>query len=131
VENPHLLSLPELGAACFADPTGPVATMALTLPEDPEALGEALIAITWAMGVAAKFWWPIPDRGLHKRIHRIAAPTLVIWGEQDGLISPDYAHDFGRLISNSRVELLADAAHVPQLERYDVVPEMVEQFLAG
>jgi pimeloyl-ACP methyl ester carboxylesterase len=130
-KNPHLLSLPELGAACFADPTGPVATMALTLPEDPEALGEALIAITWAMGVAAKFWWPIPDRGLHKRIHRIAAPTLVIWGEQDGLISPDYAHDFGRLIPNSRVELLADAAHVPQLERYDVVPEMVKQFLAG
>ena len=30
-KNPNLLSLEELGAAAFADPSGPVATMALTL----------------------------------------------------------------------------------------------------
>jgi pimeloyl-ACP methyl ester carboxylesterase len=128
-QNPHLLSLEELAVAAFADPTSPVAQMALTLPEDPEALGEAIIGITWTMGVASKFWWPIPDRGLHKRIHRITAPTLVIWGEQDGLISPEYAADFARLIRNARAEVLPNAAHVPQLERYDVVPEMVAQFL--
>ena len=128
--NPHLLSLAELGAAAFADPTGPVATAALTLPEDPAAMGEAIIAITWAMGVASKFWWPIPDRGLHKRIHRITAPTLVVWGDQDKIISPDYAADFGRLIRQCQVEVLSGAAHVPQLERFDVVPSMVEKFLS-
>jgi pimeloyl-ACP methyl ester carboxylesterase len=127
--NPHLLSLEQLGAAAFADPTGPVATMALAMPEDPEALGEALISVSWSMGVAAKFWWPIPDRGLHKRIHRITAPTLIVWGEKDGLISPEYAADFARLIGDARAEVLPDAAHVPQLERYDVVPDMVQQFL--
>ena len=130
-KNPNLLSLAELGAAAFADPTGPVATMALTLPEDPEALGEALIAISWAMGVSTKFWWPIPDRGLDKRIHRITAPTLVVWGAQDGIISPDYAADFARLIADGRAEVLPNAAHVPQLERFDVVPDMVREFLAG
>jgi pimeloyl-ACP methyl ester carboxylesterase len=129
-QNPHLLSFEELGAAAFADPTSPVAQMALTLPEDPEALGEALIAISWTMGVASKFWWPIPDRGLHKRIHRITAPTLVVWGQEDGIISSDYAADFARLIPNGRAEVLDHAAHVPQLERYDVVPEMVKAFLA-
>ena len=128
-QNPHLLSLEELGAAAFADPNGPVAQMALALPEDEEALGEAIIAMTWTMGVASKFWWPIPDRGLKKRIHRITAPTLVIWGEQDGIISPEYAADFARLIKTCRAEVLPDAAHVPQLERYDVVPAMVEEFL--
>jgi pimeloyl-ACP methyl ester carboxylesterase len=130
-KNPNLLSLEELGAAAFADPTGPVATMALTLPQDPEALGEALIAISWAMGVSTKFWWPIPDRGLDKRIHRITAPTLVVWGAQDGIISPDYAADFARLIADARAEVLPNAAHVPQLERFDVVPDMVREFLAG
>jgi len=130
-KNPNVISMEEIGAAAFADPTGPVATMALTLPEDPEALGEALIAITWAMGVATKFWWPIPDRGLRKRIHRITAPTLVVWGEQDGIISPEYAGDFARLIRNGRAEVLANAAHVPQLERFDVVPDMVKEFLTG
>jgi pimeloyl-ACP methyl ester carboxylesterase len=83
------------------------------------------------MGVAAKFWWPIPDRGLKKRIHRITAPSLVIWGAQDGIISPEYAHDFARLIKNGRAEVLDNAAHVPQLERYDVVPAMVGAFLAA
>src|SRR5436190_659388 len=110
----------ELAAAAFADPTGPVATAALALPEDPEALGEAIISITWTMGVAAKWWWPIPDRGLRKRIHRITADTLVVWGTQDGIISPEYAHDFGRLIRNCQVEMLPNAAHVAQLERFDV-----------
>jgi pimeloyl-ACP methyl ester carboxylesterase len=94
-------------------------------------LGEAVIGITWTMGVAAKWWWPIPDRGLRKRIHRITADTLVIWGERDGIISPEYAGDFARLIRNGRAEVLTDAAHVPQLERFDVVPEMVRSFLSG
>jgi pimeloyl-ACP methyl ester carboxylesterase len=129
-KNPNVISMQELAAAAFADPTGPVATAALTLPEDPEALGEAIIAITWTLGVAAKWWWPIPDRGLRKRIHRITADTLVVWGSQDGIISPEYAHDFGRLIRNCQVEMLDNAAHVPQLERYDVVPEMVKAFLS-
>jgi pimeloyl-ACP methyl ester carboxylesterase len=130
-QNPHLLSLEELGAAAFADVTGPVAQMALALPEEPEALGEALIAIQWTMGVASKYWWPIPDRGLRKRIHRITADTLVVWGKEDGIISPDYAGDFARLIPSCRAEVLDNAAHVPQLERYDVVPEMVASFLTG
>src|SRR5205085_10063665 len=96
--NPTLLSLEELAAAAFADPTGPVATAALAMPEDPEALGEAIISIQWNLGVAAKWWWPIPDRGLRKRIHRITADTLVVWGNQDGIISPEYALVLCRLI---------------------------------
>ena len=83
------------------------------------------------MGVAGKFWWPIPDRGLSKRIHRVTAPTLVIWGEKDGLIDPAYAGDFARLIKNARAEVLPGAAHVPQLERFDVVAPMVAGVLAG
>jgi len=129
-KNPNVISMEELAAAAFADPTGPVATAALALPEDPEALGEAIISITWTLGVAAKWWWPIPDRGLRKRIHRITADTLVVWGTQDGIISPEYAHDFGRLIRNCQVEMLPNAAHVAQLERFDVVPDMVKAFLA-
>jgi len=130
-KNPNVLSMPELAAAAFADPTGPVASAALALPDDPEALGEAIIGITWTLGVAAKWWWPIPDRGLHKRIHRITAPTLVVWGEQDGIISPEYAGDFARLVADCRAEVLPNAAHVPQLERFDVVPQMVQAFLTN
>ena len=81
------------------------------------------------MGVSGKFWWPIPDRGLSRRIHRITAPTLVVWGEADKLIDPAYAADFERLIPNAKAEVLTDAAHLPQLERLDVVGPMVKEFL--
>jgi len=39
------------------------------------------------------FAWPIPDRSLKKRIHRIAAPTLIIWEWRmdGGIVAPDYA----------------------------------------
>jgi pimeloyl-ACP methyl ester carboxylesterase len=52
--------------------------------------------------------WPVPDRGLSKRLHRVTAPTLVIWGEDDALIPVHYAREFGRLISSSRVEVIPD-----------------------
>lgn len=129
--NPYTLDTVGLAAHAFADPTGPVARAALGLPEDPEAATEAVIAMTWAMGVAGKFWWPIPDRGLARRIHRITAPALVVWGEQDRLVDPGYAADFSRLLGDARAEVLPGAAHVPQLERLDVVGPMVAQFLAG
>jgi len=54
-----------------------------------------------------------------------------VWGEQDKLIDPGYAADFGRLIRNCRVELLPGAAHVPQLERLDAVAPLVRDFLAA
>ena len=41
--------------------------------------------------MASKFLWPIPDRGLKKRAYRIAAPTLLLWGESDKVIPPVYA----------------------------------------
>jgi pimeloyl-ACP methyl ester carboxylesterase len=128
--NPFTNSLEELAPLVFADPTGPVAQAALAMPTDPEQLGEAIIAISWAMGVSGKFWWPIPDRGLSNRIHRISAPTLVVWGEADMLIDPAYAADFERLIPNAKAEVLCNAAHLPQLERLDVVGPMVQKFLA-
>ena len=46
------------------------------------------IQIMWSAACTGKFVWPIPDKGLKKRIHRIRAPTLIIWGRQDGIVPP-------------------------------------------
>jgi pimeloyl-ACP methyl ester carboxylesterase len=81
------------------------------------------------MATTAKFFWPLPDRGLHKRLHRVTAPTLVVWGEQDGIVSPAYADEFARRIRGARAEVLPRAGHVPQLERLDAVGPMVTEFL--
>ena len=63
----------------------------LTMPTDPKELGIRIAESVWALGTTGKFVWPIPDKGLKKRIHRITSPTLIIWGRHDKLISSIYA----------------------------------------
>jgi pimeloyl-ACP methyl ester carboxylesterase len=85
---------------------------------DPAAAVAALSSMVWALGCTGKFVWPIPDKGLRKRLHRISAPTLIVWGEDDALVPVGYAREFGAAIAGSRVEIVRDAGHIPQPNRW-------------
>lgn len=129
VKNWMVMPPEDLAKAAFYDPEGPLAKQLLTLPEDPEARMDVQIQMTWSLACTGKFVWPIPDKGLKKRLHRVKAPTLIIWGKQDGLVPPVYAQEFASRIANARVELMDQAAHVPQLEQLEAVSEAVRDFL--
>ncbi len=129
VSNALLASPDELPALLFADPAGPAAQAMLTLPDDQGARADVIAGRTWAMGCTAKFWWPVPDRGLHRRLHRITAPTLVVWGAQDALIPSVYADEFGSRIADARVEIIENCGHVPQAEKPDETLALVAPFL--
>ena len=77
------------------------------------------------MGATSKFIWPIPDKGLKKRIHRVTAPTLVVWGKEDRLVPLVYADKFTRRISGSRLQTVDGAGHAPQVEQPDRVARLV------
>lgn len=64
-------------------------------------------------------------------MHRIDAPTLILWGQQDGLIAPAYAPEFASRIAGARIELLDDAGHLPHLEQPDRVAHLVRDFLGA
>jgi pimeloyl-ACP methyl ester carboxylesterase len=119
----------ELPALLFADPSSPAAVEMFTLPEDPGAMADAIAATTWAMGCTAKFVWPVPDRGLARRLHRITAPTLVIWGAEDALVSAVYAEEFGKRIEGARVEVLEGCGHAPHVEKREETLQLVRDFL--
>jgi pimeloyl-ACP methyl ester carboxylesterase len=121
----------ELAAVLFHDPQGEAAQAALAMPADHDALAVAMADAVWAMGATGKFVWPIPEKGLHRRLHRVTAPALVVWGEHDRLVSPVYAREFADRLGDARVEIVPGAGHVPQLERLDVVAPLVLGFLAG
>jgi len=120
-----------LARVLFADPESKAAREMLSLPEDAEERVRAQARFLWALGCTGKFVWPIPDRGLHKRLHRIAAPTLLVWGREDRLAPVVYATEFGRRIRRSRVEIVDGAGHEVQLERPDAVTAMVLEFVRG
>ena len=102
---------------------------ALKMPDDPKEAAVVTADLVWALGATGKFVWPIPDKGLKKRLHRVKAKTLIVWGEDDALISSIYAKEFAARIANSRVEIIKDCGHVPQVERLDVVKPLVAKFL--
>jgi pimeloyl-ACP methyl ester carboxylesterase len=130
VTNWALLNPQELPRHVFHDPAGPAARALFALPDDPEQAALARTRLTWAMGAAGKFIWPIPDKGLKKRIHRIArTPALLVWGEHDRLVPAVYAEEFTRRLPGARVEIVKEAGHAPHLEQPQAVADLVERFL--
>jgi pimeloyl-ACP methyl ester carboxylesterase len=122
---------PELPAFLYADPSA----AARLRPEGEGAQDtvdvEGLIEVARGMTSVAKFLWPIPDRGLKRRLYRIAAPTLVIFGEQDRFVPAAYADDFVAGLPSAESEIVPEAGHMVPVEATDVVRDRIERFLGA
>jgi pimeloyl-ACP methyl ester carboxylesterase len=59
----------------------------------------------------------------------IAAPTLLIWGEKDGMIPFGNAQDYQRALPHSRLVAFPDLGHIPQEEAPARSLAPVRQFL--
>ena len=130
VPDPFVLGPKQLWAAKWANPDTAPAEPSIFVP-DPTDPTAAVLDRARNLGAATKFMWPFAERGLHRRLPLVQAPTLVIHGERDGLVPPAYADEFARLIPDSRVVRIAGAAHLPMVEREDDFIESVEAFLSS
>jgi pimeloyl-ACP methyl ester carboxylesterase len=63
-------------------------------------------------------------------LHRISAPTLVLWGESDRIVTQDYGRHYASLIPNAEFETIARAGHHPELEQPTAFVEALERFLS-
>jgi pimeloyl-ACP methyl ester carboxylesterase len=129
VKNWMLIPHQDRPAALFADPGSEAAKRFFAVPDDPDERVETLSQFTWSLACTGKFAWPIADRGLAKRIHRIAAPTLIIWGESDGVIAPAYAEEFAKRIGKAQIVKIPRAGHLPHLEQPEAVLKELSDFL--
>jgi pimeloyl-ACP methyl ester carboxylesterase len=131
VKNWMVIAEKERRPALFADPESEAAKCFFAVPSDPDARLDVLSQMVWSQACTGKFVWPIADRGFSRRAHRIAAPTLIVWGKSDGIIAPAYADEFAKRIAGSRVELVERAGHLPHLEQPDIVVKAVRAFLGS
>jgi pimeloyl-ACP methyl ester carboxylesterase len=130
--TPYMLLPPEeVPATLFHNLEAEPVQELLCTPSDPDELALVLADSVWALGATGKFIWPIPDKGLDRRLHRITATTLILWGREDRLISAAYAREFAARIADSRVEIIEAAGHMPQWEQLETVAPLVLQFLHG
>lgn len=119
----------ELVHALWHDPESPGAKQMLIVPESAEAQMEVTVERTKALTAVGKFLWPIPDKGLKKRIHRITAPTLLLWGISDKLVPPVYGEEFCQLISRSRLTVLKECSHMLPFEKPEETSRLILDFL--
>jgi pimeloyl-ACP methyl ester carboxylesterase len=118
------VDLADVRRRLFRDPDGEAAKRLLGEVDD----AEARVRVTWAMGCTGKFIWPLPDKGLKKRIHRVKAPTLVVWGKEDSFVPPVYADEFTRRITGARLHTVEGTSHAPHLEQPDAVARVIRDF---
>lgn len=80
---------------------------------------------------AALFGWKpfMHNPKLRLRLHRIDIPTLVLWGEADRVVTPDYGRAFAERIPDARFEVIPQAGHYPYLERPGDFAKAVMSFL--
>lgn len=108
------------------EPPDPEPSIALAFPDDPHA---QVFDRVRNMASATKFLWPIPDRGLGRRLPYIKAKTLIVIGDADGLVLPAYANEFARLIPEAKVKTIDGAGHYPMFDREAEFTATVEAFL--
>jgi pimeloyl-ACP methyl ester carboxylesterase len=66
---------------------------------------------------------------LAKWLHRIAVPTLLLWGDKDGLVPPKFGEAYRDLIPNSRLVVLENAGHAPFDEQKDAFLAAFREFV--
>lgn len=97
---------------------------------DMEALKEFYVASQRRLAMAGKILFPIPNRRLSKRLYRLSAETLLVWGASDRLIVPAYATRWQALIPHARTEMIEGAGHMLPYEQPEAFSKAVQAFLA-
>jgi pimeloyl-ACP methyl ester carboxylesterase len=93
-------------------------------PSEEQEMMEARNRLT----MAKLAWQPrLHNPHLHKWLHRISVPTLLLWGDDDKVMPPAYGPAFARLIPGARLKVIAKCGHLPQVERME---EWVESIVA-
>ena len=67
---------------------------------------------------------------LGDKLQNIHAPTLLIWGKNDGVTPPFVAEKFKELIPNSSLFFLDSCGHAPMMEKPVEFNRILEEFLS-
>jgi pimeloyl-ACP methyl ester carboxylesterase len=83
--------------------------------------------------MAAEIAWEprLFDPRLAGRLRWIDVPTLVVWGQSDAILVPDYADLFRDAIPDARSVLLEEAGHYPHVEQAKQFVSQLEAFVGA
>lgn len=79
----------------------------------------------------ARFGWKPYMHNPHLRrwLHRIDIPTLLLWGEQDGIVTPAYGEAWRAEIPGAQMDIIQGAGHFPHWEQPRAFAERLTRFI--
>ncbi|MFA6111449.1 MAG: alpha/beta hydrolase [Candidatus Latescibacterota bacterium] len=102
----------------------------------PPGIIEEAMAVLREPGTLHAYRWAarnaVPPDHLEwtARLTEITCPVLAIWGWEDGIVSPLNALRLQQLVPQTRVQILDDCGHAPQLEDPDQVATLMRAWMA-
>ena len=115
------LTFPELARLSYADPERFRIDPGTMPPAAQAAMAGNRATLAVYAGTA------MVDPGLRGRLASVAVPTVVVWGEADGIVDVEVGRAFAAAVPGARFELLPGTGHLPQLES----PDRLLAVLAG
>jgi pimeloyl-ACP methyl ester carboxylesterase len=119
----------ELIALTWHDPEAGARVM--KLPGLATYTEQELVAMLRGRQTTALYAWNpyMHNPYLRRRLARIDVPTLVLWGESDRVVTPEYGRAYADSIPGARFETIPAAGHYPHLEQPRAFAAAVAAFL--
>jgi pimeloyl-ACP methyl ester carboxylesterase len=119
------LTLDQVAQLSYHDPGSFRLDPSTLTPEQQTTMAGNRAALTVYCGTA------MTDPGLAQRLSSIAVPTLVVWGDADRIVDPEYGRAYAAAIPRAQFHLLAATGHLPQLETPQQLLHAIGDFTAA
>ena len=123
VTDTSAMTLPEIQSLAYFEPEN--FRIDLTALTDEQRAAFAANAATLALYAGSV---AMADPTLNERLRDVEVPTLVVWGEADGIADADYGRGFAAAIPAARFQLIERSGHVPQMETPETLLDIVWEF---
>jgi len=117
----------ETRALLFVDSNSALAQSLVSDSPSPEMLD---LMLTCRQATARVAWNPyLHDPKLADRLYRVRAPTLILWGEADRLLTLEHGRLYEEKIRGAKLSIVKGCGHLPPLEKADDAARYTLEFL--
>jgi pimeloyl-ACP methyl ester carboxylesterase len=119
----YSISQDEVARLAYHDPTKRARDYSTMSEHDLLAIARSREAFTY-------FGWKpyMHNPGLARWLRRIDVPTMVIWGDSDGIVTPGFGRAYAKLIPTSEFVSVPQAGHYPHIEQPEATVEHIVNF---
>jgi pimeloyl-ACP methyl ester carboxylesterase len=102
---------------------------AASAPAEPDI--DFILSVQRDMAGLARYGWApyLNDPKLERRLHRIGAPTLVLWADDDRVVPIEHGRLYAERIPDATMQVIGDCGHAMYFEQPDAFADAVTEFL--